>query len=241
MEAMNQEIMRMIDDMQSMRAWQKAHPLDTSDEDSYGYAFEPADTYSTEPLRFTETTLKLRYESLHIFKLLKVLNRHSPLFIQLSSQLEKLVSQLGSACITKAVMEQQGKNTNTMDRLLELLTINALRKMTAYNFRKCYDAFMESQTNYKLNPAALNLSVRWAALDRRLLATEEKIEKIKSGKIKIEGDSFRRLSTEQEGTVTTPETSETRGQSHEGTVPKIHSGSGGFLWMGRTKGGSSHR
>ena len=180
--------MRMIDELQSMNDWQNAHPLDLDGKDSYGYKFESFNAYSTEPLSFTETAMKLETEARKVFKMVRILNRQSPLFMQMSGHLEKLVSQLGSACITKAVMEQRGENSSVMDNMLCTLTIDSLRGMTALNFRKCYDSYMESQTNYRVNPGALALSIRWSALDRRLLATQEKIELIKSGKLKVGTD-----------------------------------------------------
>ena len=45
---------------------------------------------------------------------------------------------------------------------------------------------MESMSYVHFNQTALSLSTRWAALDRRLLATQEKIEKIKAGLIKVD-------------------------------------------------------
>ena len=201
MEALTPEITRMLNDMKSMTEWQNAHPLDSDGEDILGFKFEPLNAFSTEPLTFTETAMKLHAEARKVYKMARMLNRHSPIFIQTSAQLEKLVYQLGSACITKAVMEQRGENSMVMDNMLFTLTIDNLRRMTAFNFRKCYDSYMESQTNYRMNPAALNLSMRWAALDRRLLSTQEKIEQIKSGKIKVDGDDFSSPGSEAEGTL----------------------------------------
>ena len=219
MEALTTEIMRMIDELQSMNDWQNAHPLDLDGKDSYGYKFESFNAYSTEPLSFTETAMKLETEARKVFNMVRVLNRQSPLFMQMSGYLEKLVSQLGSACITKAVMEQRGENSSVMDNMLCTLTIDSLRGMTALNFRKCYDSYMESQTNYRVNPGALALSIRWSALDRRLLATQEKIELIKSGKLKVDtdnshtnGDGTLKHSTEPEETVTPVNGGETQSE-----------------------------
>ncbi|MBQ6520839.1 MAG: hypothetical protein IJI14_19205, partial [Anaerolineaceae bacterium] len=139
------------------------------------------DCFSTEPLGFLETAMKLETEAVETFRFMKEINRHSPVYYQTSSQLEKLVSQLGSACITKAVMEQQGKDVSFLDHL----TIDWLRELTAFNFRKCYASFMESMSVIRYNGNALALSTRWAALDKRLLATAEKIELIKAGKLKV--------------------------------------------------------
>ncbi len=182
MEEMNYEIMQMIDELQRMRYHQKTIGIEEAKKDRYGYAFEPLDTFSTEPLGFTETAMRLQAEAAELFHMICKVSRFSPLFIRMSGQFEKMVNQLGSCCITKAVMEQQGE---TFD-LLEILTIDKLRGWAALNFRKSYAAFMDSHADGRYKPAAFDLSVRWAALDRRLLATAEKIEKIRSGEIKAD-------------------------------------------------------
>ena len=181
MDGLNREIMDMIYDLQQIRACQKQNAKNIGDKDKYGYPFEPGDCFSTEPLGFLETAMKLETEAVETSRFMKQINRHSPAYYQMSSQLEKLVSQLGSACITKAVMEQQGKDVSFLDHL----TIDWLRELTAFNFRKCYASFMESMSVIRYNGNALALSTRWAALDKRLLATAGKIELIKAGKVKV--------------------------------------------------------
>ena len=181
MNEMNHEIMQMIEDYSMMRSNRKAHEADDADSDSYGYEFEPLDTFSTDPLGFTERTMRLHTEVTEMFRFFRKINRHSPLFIKMSGRFEKLVSLLGSCCITKAVMEQQGKTF----RLLDSLTIDYLRGMTAFSLRKCHAAFLETRNAGCFGHTLLELSVRWAALDIRLEATGETIEKIKAGKINI--------------------------------------------------------
>ena len=51
---------------------------------------------------------------------------------------------------------------------------------------------MESQTLGHFNAATLSLSVRWAALDKRLIAPAEKIEKINAGKVKVNLSEYER-------------------------------------------------
>lgn len=183
MEGINYEIMKMIDEHQQMRARQKANARKMGKKDSYGFPFEPTDCFGTTTLGFLETTMKMQTQALETFRLLTNINRHSPLFYKMSSELEKLIGQLGSICITKAVIEQrEGQSIS----LLENLTIEWLREKVAFNFRKCYASYMESMSYVYFNQTALSLSTRWAALDRRLLATQEKIEKIKAGLIKVD-------------------------------------------------------
>ena len=155
-------------------------------QDAYGLPFEPIDFYSTEPLEFVETARMLEAEANEAFKLVRLLNRHSPMFLKISAHFGKMLKQLGSICITKAVIEQREENIFEFDYYLWNITIRNLREMAAVNFRKCFDSFMESQEEQRNNQEAFSLSIRWAALDKRLRATEEKIEKIKAGKIKVE-------------------------------------------------------
>ena len=186
MESMNMEIINLITNLQWVKASQKEKVKDMPETDLYGFPFEPYDDFSTEPLSFFETAMRLETEASQTFAMLREFNRHSPLFYQMSSDLEKIVSQLGSACITKAVIQMQGESSVDMDELLDSLTIDKLRGWAAFNFRKCYASFMESIADVFYNKTAMNLSIRWAALDKRLIATAEKIEQIKAGKIKID-------------------------------------------------------
>lgn len=185
MEDLNNNIMNLIFNLQDLRMQQKANAAKMPEKDAYGYPFEPFDCFSTEPASFLEKVMMLDTEAVEIFRQLRELNRHSPLFYQMSSDMEKIVSQLGSACITKAVIEQERQNSSTMDQLLKRLNIDHLREWTAFNLRKCFASFMESSSTLRYNKIALNLSVRWSVLDKRLIATAEKIEKIKSGQLRV--------------------------------------------------------
>ena len=100
MQEITNEILRVFEDLQRMRSGQEQNGVGESDKDSYGYAFEPFDAFSTSPLEFAETALRLDIEAREMFAMLRTLNRHSPLFYKLSGQFEKLVSLLGSCCIT---------------------------------------------------------------------------------------------------------------------------------------------
>ncbi len=181
MEEINSEIMRMITEFNMINSGRGGiQPLTGTDR--YGYEFEPLDTFSTDPLGFAEKTLRMQNEAMETFTLVRTANRHSPMYHKLSARLEKLISYLGSCCITKAVMEQPGETF----RLLNILTTDWLRGMAAFILRKCYAAFMECRAEGRCSYAAFDLSVRWELLDRRLEATAEKIEKIKAGKISID-------------------------------------------------------
>ena len=110
-------------------------------------------------------------------------NRLSPQYFQMSSLLEKMIGLLGSMCITKTVIETREGEPFPM---LDTLTIEDLRKKTAFHFRKSYESFMETAAFLQCSRKALDLSIRWAVLDRRLQATAEKIEAIKAGKVKAD-------------------------------------------------------
>lgn len=186
MEDLTADIMNMMMNVHDLMMDQKENAAKSPNKDAYGYPFEPFDCFSTEPASFLEKAMMLDSEACDIFKQLRSLNRHSPLFYQMSSDMEKIVSQLGSACITKAVIEKQGQNAASMDQLLERLTIDHLREWTAFNLRKCFASYMESSSVLRYNRTALSLSLRWSALDKRLLATAERIEKIKSGEVRVD-------------------------------------------------------
>ena len=183
MEQINMHTMQIVDDLARMRSFRKANADKQPDTDPYGFKYEPFEAFSAEPLGFLETAMRLQTEALELFSAMGTANRHSPLYIRMCSQMEKLIAQLGSCCITKAVIEHEA---GEKFGFLTDLTIKRLRKITGFNFRKCYQSFMESQTLGHYNAATLNLSVRWAALDKRLIATAEKIEKINAGKVKVD-------------------------------------------------------
>lgn len=181
-DKMTVQICDMIDDLMT-RSWRmKNNGKADAEADIYGYPFEPDNAISAEPLGFYESALRLKTEANELFGFIHKLNRHSPLFLKASSLMEKLIRQLGVCCITRAVLEQEG---NDFD-LLEGLTISWLKRIAAFNVRKCYAAFMEDREMNRFHSAVLDLSIRWTALDKRLSATEEKIEKIKSGKIRAD-------------------------------------------------------
>ena len=91
MEQMNQEIMKMIAELQSVHYRQKANAAKAGETDQYGFAFEPSDCFSMEPLGFLETSMKLQTEAVETFAFLREFSRHSPLFYKMAGQLEKLL------------------------------------------------------------------------------------------------------------------------------------------------------
>ena len=180
MDGLNPEIMEMMDELQGYMVSQDNNGKPGADQ--YGMPFEPDDSFSLAPLGFLETAMRMEVQMMELFRMAYKLNRHSPQYIRISGQLEKTVAQMGRYCITKAVLEQQGCSFG----YLEDLTIGRLRKITGFNYRKTWSAFMEDCARNDCNGNLPDLSIRWAALDARLKATQEKIDKISSGEIKAE-------------------------------------------------------
>lgn len=183
MEGLTQEVMEMLTELPYMQIErQKNAGRYLTDKDEYGYPYEPFECFSMEPLGFLETAMKLQVEARETFRFVSSYNRHSPLFYQAAGKMEKLLGCLGSVCITAAAMDQQGELPSGF---LDGLTIDWLRSITAYIFRKNYASFTESVSVVLYNDEALGLSIRYAALDKRLQATGEKIKLIQNGKVKV--------------------------------------------------------
>lgn len=101
----------------------------------------------------------------------------------LQANLERNIRQLGSVCITKAVLEKSGEKFSKLGRI----SLHELYCMVSLHFRKCISAYQDLQNNEQaLDLNLINRIFSWAALAERLKATEDKIQKIKDGKIKIE-------------------------------------------------------
>jgi len=180
-DGFSMDMLQVISDLDQMKRFRERKGIVPGNKDKYGYPYESFESFSTDPLTFNETGLRLQAEAYKSFEMMRILNRHSPLYIEMSRRMEKLIGLMGSFCITRAVLEQQGCSFP----ILSELTIGCLREMTAFNFRKAYGSYMTGIMLYNYKDDMLDLSIRWAALDSRLKATEEKIEKIRSGAIKV--------------------------------------------------------
>ena len=94
MDGLNYEIMQMINEHRVLRSKQAENAQKLGDKDKYGFPFEPDDAISTNKLGFLETAMRLQTEANETFRFLRNINRHSPLFYKMSSELEKLVPTL---------------------------------------------------------------------------------------------------------------------------------------------------
>lgn len=181
MEGMNMQVLDMIDQMMFRKFRIDNSKGPEPEADSLGFPFEPLNAYSDEPLGFLETTMRLQTEASVLFNWSRKLNHLSPLYAKAALRLERMIRALGSCCVTKAVLEQEGKAFP----MIEDVTVGWLRRMAAFSFRKCYAAFMDAHEAGAYNTAASDLSLRFSLLDKRLQATEEKIEKIRAGKVRV--------------------------------------------------------
>ena len=101
----------------------------------------------------------------------------------LMQRLEKDIKQMGSYCITKAVLEASGQEFSD----LAAISVKELYQMVSVHFRKCCLAYNDLQESGKgMDMTIISWMFRWAALAERLKVTQGKINNIRSGKIKIE-------------------------------------------------------
>ncbi len=151
--------------------------------DEYGLPFEPEGCYNSAPLAFEEMVQALWIVTNNAHYAATRYNRHSPTYMLLSDYLEKNIRQLGSCCITKAVLEKSGEEFTLLDNV----SLHELYCMVSLHFRKCISAYNEVMgRGDALDMNIISRMFRWAALAERLKATEDKIQKIREGKINID-------------------------------------------------------
>ena len=142
--------------------------------------FEALDEFSSSPLEFEQTALLLWNDTQIIYDHARIENRFSENYLKYCGQLERNIKRVGSLCLTKAVLEQNGQ----VFPRLEEMNIRELSGMTAYHLRKCHAALEGLYwDNNLLGMTYLNWEFRWFDLSKRLNATEVKIQKIRKGKI----------------------------------------------------------
>ena len=141
--------------------------------------FEPADSFSTDPLSFEEITAALLEEAEDMFYATQVANRHSAYYSIACRSLEKLLRELGSCCVTRAVLERKGFAFPA----LADLSVEKLYGMLSFNFRKCRAVLLEDRAQAPVPVTEPEMLIRWYVLAERLTATGERVEAIRSGKI----------------------------------------------------------
>ena len=141
--------------------------------------FEDINAFSTDPLSFEEMTSEMLELLDQAFLVSRYANRFSTLYLAQCDELEKQIRRLGSACLTKAVLEQKGLSFPKLGRL----SIELLYSMVSFNFRKCVEAYKESRENRCYEPRVPQIICRWYALAEQLIATRAKIDAVHAGRI----------------------------------------------------------
>ena len=144
---------------------------------------EEISEFSDAPSEFEHTALLLWGDTQKVYVNACTANRFFENYLMFCDQLEKNIKQLGSYCLTKAVLEQNGMSFPKLSRM----TIRELAGMVGFHLRKAHAALEGIyRDNNILGMTYLNWEFRWAGLDNRLRATEVKILAIKEGKINTE-------------------------------------------------------
>jgi len=155
----------------------------SGDCDENGLPFDPEGMYNSAPLEFEEMMGILWHVANSLHYAATRYDRHSTQYFTLLKELEKQIKQLGSFCVTRAVLEKSG--TTFPDT--EDMTVKELYCMVSLHFRKCALAQRDLEASeHIVDMNTAGWLFRLAALAGRLQATEEKIRKIKDGKINIE-------------------------------------------------------
>ncbi len=139
--------------------------------------------FSDAPSEFEHTALLLWGDTQKVYVNACTANRFSENYLMFCDQLEKNIKQLGSYCLTKAVLEQNGMSFPKLSQM----TIRELAGMVGFHLRKAHAALEGIyRDNNILGMTYLNWEFRWAGLDNRLRATEVKIQAVKEGRINTE-------------------------------------------------------
>ena len=143
---------------------------------------ESCEEFSTSPFSFQESTKMLWEDTQLTYQHACTANRFTDNYLNLCGRLEKNIKQLGSLCVTKAVLEQRGLSFPD----LAGMEINELIGMVSYHLRKCHAAFRSIyQFNQFFGMSYLNWEFRWVELGNRLRSTDVKIQNILAGKVNI--------------------------------------------------------
>ena len=144
---------------------------------------EAPDEFSTSPFEFCESSKMLWEDTQLIYQHACIANRFTEDYLKLCGRLEKNIKQVGSLCITKAVLEQKGLGFPE----LAGMEIDGLLGMVSYHLRKCHAAFRSiyRHSNF-LGMSYLNREFRWVDLGNRLKSTDVRIRNILDGKENVD-------------------------------------------------------
>ena len=173
---------RMFDDYSRSFAGNDSmrHPYAVSSEE---LPPERLDEFSTAPFGFEESASYLWEDTQLTYQHACISNRFSEEYLKLCGRLEKNIKQVGSMCVTKAVLEQKGFVFSG----LEAMNISELIGMVSFHLRKCHAAFRSIyRENNFLGMSYLNWEFRWTELGNRLKSTGVKILNILAGRVNID-------------------------------------------------------
>ena len=176
MSRMNQEELKELFGLSSL-------PASYKDIDPDKLPDETLEEFSYEGLDFEEAATQLWNHLTIMHYHAGSYNRQSDWFPLACAQLEKDIRIAGSFCLTKTVLEAQGREFPG----LEHMNLQELYGLTCYYFRKCGRAFDDIYTKAGLISVSMHKwELRWLELGGRLKATEEKCQKIREGKLSVE-------------------------------------------------------
>ena len=180
---------------------------------------EDPDLFSEDPLDFEESAAMLREDVLKIYHFTMILNRFSEKFQQVSRALARGIAKLASCCVTKAVLEKKGFRFPK----LEDVKIEGMYCMVSFNFRKCHAAIQATtNNNYLMWAHLVDIEFNWHTLAERLRATEEKIRRIREGKVNIDSMLSRAQMFRQQPASDKPRTvRDLLGETHPRSYPVI--------------------
>ena len=148
--------------------------------DGEEFPAESPDAFSDAPLSFEELTGILQEDLEELYEMTATLNRYSPEYKKVCKQMEELIRHLGSCCVTKAVLEQNGFEFPK----LQDLDLHDLYGMVSFNIRKSRTAYLDGKRLKNCaDTGLLQLNKSLAVLALQMNATENKIRQIREGKI----------------------------------------------------------
>ncbi len=149
------------------------------------YPPESIENFSIEPIEFEEAAAIMTGDMHMMFGMTAAYNRRSPEFLDCSNRLLEMMKDIAGCCVTKEALISKGV---ALKSDLDLLSADTLFGMASFNFRKCHAAFeVLSKDLARVScQSMLDLERRWYSLMERLKATEEKIEKIRTGRISVD-------------------------------------------------------
>ena len=145
-----------------------------------GLPLEEPDMSYYEPLSFEEMAEALTHDMMRLNDYAVIKNRFSESYLDISRLLEKGISELASLCVTREVFEKKGVRFTKLDDLRLDLFAGIIR----YHFRKSHDAAQKTEIqNQTFWKQMVEMETRWYHLAKRIEATGNRIDLIRSGKI----------------------------------------------------------